>query len=254
MPLPKILGVIPSRYASSRLPGKPLVDICGQTMVEHVYRRALASEVFSRLVVATDDQRIFDAVTAFGGEAMMTRCDHPDGSSRVAEVAEGVEADYVINVQGDEPMLDPRMLKELAEGIVADKGCDSATMCLPIKNDEDFHNPNIVKVVRAQNGRALYFSRSPIPYMRNETECPLWEHIGVYAFTKDFLLKMVKLQATPLMRTESLEQLRILEHGYTMTVIPTRYPSEGPNVNTPEDLEKVREIVSKSGNRGNWNR
>ena len=254
MPLPKILGVIPSRYASSRLPGKPLVDICGQTMVEHVYRRALASEVFSRLVVATDDQRIFDAVTAFGGEAMMTRCDHPDGSSRVAEVAEGVEADYVINVQGDEPMLDPRMLKELAEGIVADKGCDSATMCLPIKNDEDFHNPNIVKVVRAQNGRALYFSRSPIPYMRNETECPLWEHIGVYAFTKEFLLKMVKLPATPLMRTESLEQLRILEHGYTMTVIPTRYPSEGPNVNTPEDLEKVREIVSKSGNRGNWNR
>ena len=254
MPLPKILGVIPSRYASSRLPGKPLVDICGQTMVEHVYRRALASEVFSRLVVATDDQRIFDAVTAFGGEAMMTRCDHPDGSSRVAEVAEGVEADYVINVQGDEPMLDPRMLKELAEGIVADKGCDSATMCLPIKNDEDFHNPNIVKVVRAQNGRALYFSRSPIPYMRNETECPLWEHIGVYAFTKEFLLKMVKLPATPLMRTESLEQLRILEHGYTMTVIPTRYPSEGPNVNTPEDLEKVREIVSKSGNHGNWNR
>lgn len=254
MPLPKILGVIPSRYASSRLPGKPLVDICGQTMVEHVYRRALASEVFSRLVVATDDQRIFDAVTAFGGEAMMTRCDHPDGSSRVAEVAEGVEADYVINVQGDEPMLDPRMLKELAEGIVADKGCDSATMCLPIKNDEDFHNPNIVKVVRAQNGRALYFSRLPIPYMRNETECPLWEHIGVYAFTKEFLLKMVKLPATPLMRTESLEQLRILEHGYTMTVIPTRYPSEGPNVNTPEDLEKVREIVSKSGNHGNWNR
>ena len=183
----------------------------------------------------------------------MTRCDHADGSSRVAEVAEQIEADYVINVQGDEPMLDPRMLKELAEGIIADKGCDSATMCLPIKNEEDFNNPNIVKVVRAQSGRALYFSRSPIPYRRNETECPLWEHIGVYAFTKEFLLKMVKLPATPLMRTESLEQLRILEHGYTMTVIPTRYPSEGPNVNTPEDLEKVREIVSKSGNIGNWN-
>ncbi len=253
MPLPKILGVIPSRYASSRLPGKPLVDICGHTMVEHVYRRALASKVFSRLVVATDDQRIFDAVSAFGGEVKMTRCDHADGSSRVAEVAEQIEADYVINVQGDEPMLDPRMLKELAEGIIADKGCDSATMCLPIKNEEDFNNPNIVKVVRAQSGRALYFSRSPIPYRRNETECPLWEHIGVYAFTKEFLLKMVKLPATPLMRTESLEQLRILEHGYTMTVIPTRYPSEGPNVNTPEDLEKVREIVSKSGNIGNWN-
>ncbi len=244
----KILGVIPSRYASSRLPGKPLLDICGRPMVEHVYRRAQESGIFSRLVVATDDSRIYDAVMNFGGEAVMTRSDHTDGSSRAAEVAENTDADYVINIQGDEPMIDPRMLKELADGLAADKQSDSATLCIPIRNEADFHNPNIVKVVRAQNGRALYFSRSPIPYPRNSADCPVWEHVGIYAFTKDFLMKMVKLAPTPLMQTESLEQLRILEHGFTMSVIPTKYPPKGPNVNTPEDLESVREIMSRIGN------
>lgn len=244
----KFLGVIPSRYASSRLPGKPLVDIGGRTMIEHVYRRAVESGAFFKVVVATDDDRIFSAVKDFGGEVMMTRSDHPDGSSRVAEVARAFETDYVINIQGDEPMLDPRMLRELAEGIAADPASDSATVCVPITDEADFQNPNIVKVVRAQNGRALYFSRSPIPFPRNETDCPVWEHLGIYAFTKEFLLKFVELPATPLMRTESLEQLRILEHGYTMTVIPTKYPSEGPNVNTPEDLEIVRRLVEEKKN------
>ncbi len=244
MSMPKILGVIPSRYASSRLPGKPLLEISGKTMVEHVYRRALASGIFFRVVVATDDRRVYEAVEKFGGDVVMTSQDHPDGSSRVAEVARGIDTDYVVNIQGDEPMIDPRMLKELAEGLIADPDADSATSCVPIKNDEDFNNPNIVKVVRALNGRALYFSRSPIPYRRNAAECMVWEHLGIYAFTKKFLLKMVELPKTPLMLTESLEQLRILEHGYTMTVIPTKYPSAGPNVNTAEDLEKVREIMS----------
>lgn len=247
MEKPRILGVIPSRYSSSRLPGKPLVDICGKPMVQHVYERSVASGIFTKVVVATDDQRIFDAVKAFGGEVVMTRADHPDGSSRVAEVAEKEDVDYVINIQGDEPLIDPRMLKELAEGFISDKAADSATACLPIKSDEDFNNPNIVKVVRAQNGRALFFSRSPIPYKRNDVNCPVWEHLGIYAFTKEFLLKMVKLPATPLQQTESLEQLRILEHGYTMAVIPTKYPSEGPNVNTPEDLEKIREMMKEKG-------
>ena len=240
----KFLGVIPSRYASSRLPGKPLLEIGGKTMLEHVYRRAVASDVFFRVVIATDDKRIFDAAEKFGGDVVMTREDHPDGSSRVAEVAANIDTDYVINIQGDEPMLDPRMLKELAEGIAADREADSATICVPITREEDFHNPNIVKVVRAQNGRALYFSRSPIPYPRNESGCPVWEHLGIYAFTKEFLMKFVALPATPLMKTESLEQLRILEHGYSMAVIPTKYPSEGPNINTPEDLEEARRIFA----------
>ncbi|MPN20338.1 3-deoxy-manno-octulosonate cytidylyltransferase [bioreactor metagenome] len=145
-------------------------------------------------------------------------------------------------------MLDPRMLRELAAGLTADAGADSATVCVPITRDEDFNNPNIVKVVRARNGRALYFSRSPIPYPRNDAGCAVWEHLGIYAFTKQFLLKFVALPPTPLMQTESLEQLRILEHGYSMAVIPTKYPSEGPNVNTLEDLEEARRIFAQKKN------
>lgn len=244
----KFLGVIPARYQSSRLPGKPLLDIGGRTMLEHVYRRVVASGVFFRVVIATDDSRIYDAAESFGADVLMTRQDHPDGSSRVAEIAEKVDADYVINIQGDEPLIDPRMLRELADGILSDTGADSATVCVPIRKEEDFMNPNIVKVVRALNGRALYFSRSPIPYRRNAADCPIWEHLGIYAFKKDFLLKFVALPPTPLMMTESLEQLRILEHGYSMTVIPTKYPSEGPNVNTQEDLEEVRRIFGRRKN------
>ncbi|MDO5114755.1 MAG: 3-deoxy-manno-octulosonate cytidylyltransferase [Synergistaceae bacterium] len=250
MTTPKILGVIPSRYASSRLPGKPLLDIGGRTMLEHVYRRAVASGIFFRVVIATDDHRIYDAAEKFGGDVLMTRADHPDGSSRVAEIAAKVDTDYVINIQGDEPMLDPRMLCELANGLASDPSADSATVCVPITKDEDFNNPNIVKVVRAQNGRALYFSRSPIPFRRNDSGCSVWEHLGIYAFTKDFLLKFVSLPPTPLMQTESLEQLRILEHGYSMAVIPTKYPSEGPNVNTQEDLEAVRKIYARRKSEG----
>lgn len=241
----RILGVIPARYASTRLPGKPLLDICGKTMLEHVYRRAAASGVFFRVLIATDDERIFAAARKFGGDVVMTRADHPDGSSRVAEVAGSIETDYVINIQGDEPMLDPRMLQELVEGFSADKDADSATVCIPISREEDLANPDIVKVVRAQNGRALYFSRSLIPHPRKLTGCPVYEHLGIYAFRKAFLLKFVKLPPTPLMETESLEQLRILEHGYTMAVIPTKYPSQGPNVNTPADIEKIRRIMEK---------
>ena len=239
MNLPRILGVIPSRFASTRLAGKPLLDICGKPMVEHVYRRAVASGVFFRVVIATDDERIYNAAEKFGADVIMTSAEHPDGSSRVAEVARSIEADYVINIQGDEPMLDPRMLRELAEGIVSDPGADSATVCVPITNDKDFSNPNIVKVVTDQRGRALYFSRSPIPFRRNDTGCPIWEHLGIYAFTKEFLLKFVELPPTPLMQQESLEQLRILEHGYTMVVIATKYPSLGPNVNTEEEIGRA---------------
>ncbi len=250
-PTPKILGVIPSRYASTRLPGKPLLDICGKTMLEHVYRRAVASDAFFKVIIATDDERICNAAKRFGGEVVMTSADHPDGTSRVAEVARSVDTDYVINIQGDEPMLDPRMLNELAEGFMADRNADSATVCVPISSPEDLANPDIVKVVRAQNGRALYFSRSLIPYPRKKTGCPVFEHLGIYAFTKDFLLKFVELPPTPLMETESLEQLRILEHGYTMAVILTKYPSQGPNVNTPADVEKICRILEqeKHGNR-----
>ena len=242
--MPKFLGIIPARYASSRLPGKPLVDINGKTMLEHVYRRALISDVFFRIIIATDDKRIYEAAEKFGAEAAMTREDHPNGTSRAAEIASAIDTDYVINIQGDEPMLDPRLLRELADGIAADESADSATACMEITDEEDINNPNIVKVARALNGRALYFSRSPLPYRREATGCKIYEHIGIYAYKKDFLMKLITLPDTPLQQTESLEQLKILEHGYSMAVIPTKYPSEGPNINTPEDLELVRKILA----------
>ena len=242
--MPKFLGIIPARYASSRLPGKTLADINGKTMLEHVYRRALISDVFFRIIIATDDKRIYEAAEKFGAEVAMTREDHPNGTSRAAEIASAIDTDYVINIQGDEPMLDPRLLRELADGIAADESADSATACMEITDEEDINNPNIVKVARALNGRALYFSRSPLPYRREATGCKIYEHIGIYAYKKDFLMKLITLPDTPLQQTESLEQLKILEHGYSMAVIPTKYPSEGPNINTPEDLELVRKILA----------
>lgn len=242
----KFLGIIPARYASSRLPGKPLLDIAGKPMIQHVYERALESGVFSSVIIATDDERIFNAAKQFNADVMMTRADHPDGTSRAAEVAENIECDYVINIQGDEPMLDPRLLSELADGIARDGEAVAATACMEIKSEEDMSNPNIVKVVRALNGRALYFSRSLIPYPRNAS-CPVYEHIGIYAYRRDFLMKLITLPQTPLQRTESLEQLKVLEHGYPMAVIKTNYPSQGPNVNTPEDIEAVRRLLGQAG-------
>ena len=242
----RFLAVLPARYASSRLPGKPLADIGGKPMIQHVYEKVVASGVFFKVVVATDDQRIFDACKNFGAEVMMTRADHKDGTSRVAEVAEKFDTDYVVNIQGDEPMIDPRMLVELVEGLKKDMTADSATMCKPITAREDIENPNIVKVVTRADGRALYFSRSIIPYERNPRQIPVMEHIGIYAFTKDFLMKLITLPATPLKETESLEQLKILEHGYSMAVIPTKYPPNGPNINTPEDLDLLRKMMLKN--------
>ncbi len=244
--MPKFLGIIPARYASSRLPGKPLLEIGGKTMLEHVYRRALLSDVFFRVIIATDDKRIYDAAEKFGADVVMTREDHPNGTSRAAEIAEKIDTDYVVNIQGDEPMLDPRLLRELAEGFAADGSADSATACMEITKEEDMTNPNIVKVVCALNGRALYFSRSPLPYRRENTGCKIYGHIGIYAYKKDFLMKLITLPDTPLQQTESLEQLKILEHGYSMAVIPTLYPSQGPNVNTAEDLEEVRRIFAET--------
>lgn len=240
----KFLGIIPARYASSRLPGKPLLDICGKTMLEHVWRRAQLSDVFFRVIIATDDRRIYDAAENFGAQAVMTRADHANGTSRAAEIAQNIACDYVVNIQGDEPMLDPRLLCELAEGFAADASADSATACMELTREEDINNPNIVKVARALNGRALYFSRSVLPYRRCDTGCKIYEHIGIYAYRRDFLLKLVTLPDTPLQQTESLEQLKILEHGYSMAVIETKYPSQGPNVNTAEDLEEVRRIMA----------
>ena len=246
----KILGVIPARYASTRLPGKVLADLCGKPMIRHVYERALRAKCLTELVVATDDRRVLEAVRAFAGEgaAVMTSPDHPNGSSRAAEVLEGRDADAVINIQGDEPLMDPAMIDEVAEALFSGPDVVCSTLCRPLRDEADRENPNAVKVALARNGDALYFSRSLIPYPRNTPRLPVYEHIGIYGYRADFLRRYVALPMTPLAETESLEQLKVLENGYRIRVAVTRCGDAGPSVDTPEDLEAVRKMLSGMGN------
>ena len=240
----RVLGVIPARYASTRLPGKPLADICGKTLVRRVYERASLSAILDRLVVATDDERILQEVRSFGGNCVLTSPDHPNGTCRAAEAAEKEDADVVINIQGDEPFLDPVMIDETASLLSEDGSALSSTLCEPLADPESTRNPNVVKVVMDRFGNALYFSRSVIPYPRVETGVPVYRHIGIYGFRREFLFTYASLPPTPLSAAESLEQLRILEHGYSMKVAVTRGRC-GPSVDTPEDLENVRAIFRR---------
>jgi 3-deoxy-manno-octulosonate cytidylyltransferase (CMP-KDO synthetase) len=240
----KAVGIIPARYASTRLPGKPLMDIGGKPMVQHVYERVQRARLIDSIVVATDNARIVEVVQQFGGNAVLTSPDHPNGTSRAAEVAADMDVEIVINIQGDEPLIRSEMLDELTEVMVDDPSLSSATLCYRIP-EELYPDPNVVKVVRDRSGFALYFSRSLIPYPRDATEHRVYEHIGVYAYTREFLLTYIELDTTPLAVTESLEQLKVLEHGYRMKVVETRYPYEALSVDTEEDLEKVREIVAR---------
>lgn len=241
----KVLCVIPARYASTRLPGKPLKDIAGKPMVCRVYDRASQAKLVSRTLVATDDERILQAVREHGGEAMMTRADHPTGTDRLAEVAASFpDVDLIINVQGDEPLIEPSLIDELASVFETDPDLRMATVKTEIKDEEEQHNPNNVKVVTDQNGYALYFSRSLLPYPRHEG-CPVYKHIGIYAYQRDFLLAYAKMPSTPLEEAESLEQLRALENGYRIKVVETRAKFVG--VDTAEDLAKVNAIYKNMG-------
>ena len=240
----KILGVIPARYASTRLPGKVLLDICGKPMIQIVYERASRASCLDELVVATDDDKVYQAVNAFGGKAVMTDSSHPNGTSRAAELAKLREVDFVINIQGDEPLLDPEMIEEVARTLTSSPEAVSATLCRPIEDEKALANPNVVKVVCNHAGYALYFSRSLIPYPREGFKIPVYEHVGIYGYTRDFLLKYVTLPMTPLAETESLEQLKVLENGYGMKVSVTQCRQIGPNVNTHEDLEEVRGLLN----------
>ena len=237
----KIIGIIPARYASTRFPGKPLADINGKPMIQHVYERVKKAANLCDVLVATDDSRIYDCVHAFGGKAVMTDSDLPNGTARCEQAMRlwGGEADAVINIQGDEPLLDPVMIDEVAELLRED---ECATLCRELT--EDFWNPNTVKVVMSLDGYALYFSRSLIPYKRNASSLPIYQHIGIYGYRTDFLKKYVSLPSTPLSDAESLEQLKILEHGYRMRVKVTSSRHESIGVDTPEDLQRVREILN----------
>ncbi len=240
----KVLGIIPARYGSTRLEGKPLKDICGKPMIQHVYERASRASLVSELVVATDDPRIVEAVKGFGGRAQLTSAAHKTGTDRIEEVARLFDAEIVINIQGDEPLLDPRMIDELAHPMLNDPTIPAGTLCAPILEKEKLDNPNVVKVVFDRNRFALYFSRSLIPYPRKKDSFTAYEHIGVYAYRADFLRTYVTMPQTPLESTELLEQLRILETGYRLLVLPTRFEYLALSVDTVEDLEQVRRIVA----------
>lgn len=236
----KIVCVIPARYASTRLPGKPLADIAGKPMVVRTYERALLAKKPSEVIVAVDDERVLSAVQSAGGKAVMTAKNHPTGTDRLAEVAEKFpDADVIINIQGDEPLIDPQIIDALAQVFVDDESLQMATVKTPM-TEEEKNKPGNVKVVTDKNEFALYFSRSLIPYPRENTGVTVYKHIGIYGYRRDFLLQYAKMQPTPLEQTESLEQLRALENGYKIKVIKTDKHFVG--VDTPEDLAEVNKI------------
>lgn len=238
----KVLCVIPARYASTRLPGKPLKDIQGKPMIVRVYERAKCARRIADVIVATDDERILAAVESHGGKAVMTRADHPTGTDRLAEVAEKFpDVDVILNVQGDEPLIEPALIDELAGAFDDAPDLNMATVCTEIKEKAEQENPNNVKVVMDRKGYALYFSRSLLPYPR-KPGAKVYKHIGIYAYRRDFLLAYAKMKPTPLEQSESLEQLRALENGYSIKVIRTAHEFVG--VDTEEDLAKVNEIYA----------
>ncbi len=215
-------------------------------MIEHVYRRTAASPVVDAVVVATDDERVRDAVESFGGVAWMTRADHRSGSDRLAEVAAALDCDLVVNVQGDEPLLSTEMIAEAVQPLAADRSIPMGTLCCRIEDPADFTNPNVVKVVVDRAGFALYFSRSPIPFTREAAPASApsraLKHVGLYVYQRTFLLQFAGLEPTPLEQAESLEQLRALEHGFRIRAVETTHDSVG--VDTPADLERVRRLLA----------
>ncbi|MFB3775957.1 MAG: 3-deoxy-manno-octulosonate cytidylyltransferase [Bryobacteraceae bacterium] len=236
----EILGVIPARYASSRFPGKALALIAGKTMLQHVWERASRACSLSRLVIATDDERILAAARAFGADVRMTRADHPSGTDRAAEVAAGDPAGIVVNIQGDEPLIDPAAIDAAARALLESEDAPMGTLKKRIGDPAELGNPNVVKVVTDLGGNAIYFSRSPIPFARSG-EPAHFKHIGLYVYRKAFLAGYSRLPVGPLEETEKLEQLRALENGFKIRVVETGYDSLG--VDTPEDLRRVSALV-----------
>ena len=241
----KTLGVIPARYASTRLPGKVIADICGKPLVQWVYERSSRASLLGELVVAVDDERVYDIVKKFGGNVVMTEANHPNGTSRAAEASRNIEADIVVNIQGDEPLISDIMINEVIKLLLDNPQDVAATLVRPVVQ-EDFHNTGVVKTVFDKDSYALYFSRSLIPYPQTVFNTTVYEHIGIFAYTKEFLLTYAALPETPLAKAESLEQLKVLEHGYKMRVAVTECKEAGFCVDTPEDLERMREYYRKN--------
>jgi 3-deoxy-manno-octulosonate cytidylyltransferase (CMP-KDO synthetase) len=240
-----VLGVIPSRWGSTRFPGKPLHLIAGKPLIQHVWERCKQCSLLDEILVATDDTRIRDAVLRFGGQVTMTSPDHPTGTDRIAEAARSVtRASHIINIQGDEPLIDPTLIDELAAAMAADPNLDMATAANPLDPaDPTVHDPNVVKVAVTLSGRALYFSRSPLPYFRHPVAgLPVLRHKGIYAYQRSFLERFVTWPPSPLECAESLEQLRALENGASIQVLLTTDTS--PGVDTLEQALEIERILS----------
>ena len=243
---PKVIVVIPSRYASTRLPGKPLVPLAGKPMVQHVYERAKQAQTVHRVMVATDDQRIMDAVKGFGGEARMTRADHRTGTERVAEVAVHEPGDVFVNIQGDEPLIDPMAIDTAVGALLEEPQAQIATVATPIRHAGDIMDPNVVKTVLDFDGNALYFSRAPIPWIRDTQQklhVKYWKHLGLYVFQREALLEYSTLPQGELERIEQLEQLRWLENGWKIRVAEVAH--DAVSVDVAEDVARVEKLMQK---------
>jgi len=247
----KVTAIIPARYGSTRFPGKPLALINGLPMIQHVCQRIANAKLVDRVIVATDDARIATVVDSFGGEVVMTRTDHSTGTDRLAEVAEQIEAELIVNVQGDEPLIDPRMVDQAIAPLVENRQIQMGTIASRIDQVDDFYNPNVVKVVKKQSGMALYFSRAPIPWPRDLDRDQLAEvlpqlgllrHIGLYVYRRKLLLEYPSWPKMALEELENLEQLRALERGIELYVAETEFSCHG--VDTPADLERVSQLLS----------
>ena len=241
MPADRIFGAIPARYASVRLPGKPLRSLAGRPMIEHVYRRCRQAPSLSRVVVLTDDQRVADAVEGFGGECEMTPEDCASGTDRIAHAARHWDATAIINIQGDEPLIDPLAIEKVARHLCDHASEAMVTLAFPA-SEKDFADPNVVKVVRDRNGYALYFSRAAIPFARRADAAERLAHVGIYGYRKDVLLRLAGLEPTPLESSEALEQLRALENGIPIRVLEVE--GSEPGVDTPEDLARVAGLLA----------
>lgn len=237
----KVLAVIPARFASTRFPGKVISLLAGKPLVAHTYARTCEASLVSEVVVATDDDSVFEALKPFNVHVVMTRSDHPSGTDRIAEVAASSDAEIVVNVQGDEPLIDPNTIDAVVRSLLVQPDVPMATARHRIVDPVRITDPNVVKVVCSAEGHALYFSRSPIPYIRDGGEpnpsC-YWQHIGLYGYRRDFLLRYARMAQTELEQLEKLEQLRVLENGFPIAVVETEYESIG--VDTPADLEQAR--------------
>jgi 3-deoxy-manno-octulosonate cytidylyltransferase (CMP-KDO synthetase) len=240
-----VLGVVPARYASTRLEGKVLCDIGGKPMIQHVWERAMKAELLDEVIVAVDDARVYQVANGFGARAVMTSDEHVCGTERVEEAARSSTAKIVVNIQGDEPFIPPGMIDETVQPLLDDPGLQMATVMRRITSEEELADPGVVKTVTDRDGFALYFSRSLIPHPRQREHFQAFEHLGIYSYRREFLTDFVRMEPGPLEQTEGLEMLRALEHGARIRVVPTRHRYEALSVDTLEDLRQARKIYSK---------